>query len=322
MSSHSPASDGSNCVSEARPRILIVDDVPANIQTLYEVIQEEGEVFLAVSGRQALTFCADTPPDLVLLDVMMPEMDGYEVCRRLKADPDLAAIPVIFVTGKDTPADELRALEAGGVDFITKPVVPAVARARVRTHLTLKAQRDFLRSLSMIDGLTGVANRRAFDQAVVREWRHCQRVRSPLSVMMVDIDHFKLFNDQYGHQQGDACLKAVASILARDFGRAHDLVARYGGEEFVCLMPDTDLAAARRKADMVCAAIGELALPHAGSPTAPVVTVSIGVAAAIPDDASRWNDLILAADRALYQAKGTGRNRVCPQMDDLETQDV
>ena len=150
-----------------RPRLLVVDDQPINIQTLYQIFHADHEIFMATSGDQALAFCRDNvPPDLILLDVVMPGMDGIEVCRRLKSDPALADIPVIFVTARSDPADEAGALAAGGVDFIAKPVNPAVVRARVKTHLTLKAQTDLLHSLVFIDGLTGVANRRRFDEAL------------------------------------------------------------------------------------------------------------------------------------------------------------
>lgn len=171
----------------ARPRLLVVDDQPINIQTLYQIFHADHEVFVATSGEQALAFCRGNPlPDLILLDVVMPGLDGLAVCRQLKADPVLANIPVIFVTACMDPADETRALEAGGVDFITKPVNPMVVRARVKTHLTLKAQGDFLRSLVFIDGLTGVANRRRFDEALLSEWRQCQRVGTPLALLMID----------------------------------------------------------------------------------------------------------------------------------------
>ena len=294
-----------------RPRLLVVDDQPINIQTLYQIFHIDHEVFMATSGEQALEFCRNTPPDLILLDVVMPGMDGLEVCRQLKADSATADIPVIFVTAQSDPDDETNALGAGGVDFIPKPVNPAVVRARVKTHLTLKAQSDLLRRLAFIDGLTGVANRRAFDEALHAEWRHCQRRHSPLALIMIDIDHFKAYNDRYGHQDGDACLQAVAKALEKAFGRSHDLVARYGGEEFVCLMPECDRLAGQAKAEELCRAVAALGIPHDASATAPVVTISLGVAAVVPDNNSSPVWLLATADAALYQAKSSGRNRVC-----------
>ncbi|QGM45319.1 diguanylate cyclase [Methylocystis heyeri] len=293
------------------PRILIVDDQPINIQLMYDAIRELGEVFFATSGEQALAFCAKTPPDLVLLDVEMPGMDGYEVCRRLKEVPELAQIPVIFVTARGGVEDEVRALEAGGVDFITKPVNLAVARARVKTHLALKAQSDFLRNLASMDGLTGIANRRQFDRLMPLEWRYCQRHNFSLGVLMIDVDHFKLYNDRLGHQSGDACLQSVAATITKHLRRPHDLAARYGGEEFICLMPETDSDGAEARAEEIRAAVERLGLPHPASETAPVVTVSVGAASASPGEDVSCTDLTLRADQALYAAKAAGRNQVC-----------
>ncbi len=294
-----------------RPRLLIVDDQPINIQTLYQIFHADHEVFVATSGQLALDFCRnEPPPDLVLLDVVMPGMDGFEVCRQLKAESDLANIPVIFVTANSDPENETYALEAGGVDFIAKPVNPAVVRARVKTHLTLKAQTDLLRSLVFIDGLTGVANRRRFDEALLAEWRRCRRNGTPLTLLMLDIDHFKRYNDRYGHPSGDVCLRKVAAVLNSGMKRSHDLVARYGGEEFACLMPECDQPVGQAKAEALRAAVEALAIPHDDSPTASLVTLSVGSAVIWPDDSKTPDALVAAADAALYQAKLGGRNRV------------
>lgn len=293
----------------ARPRLLVVDDQPINIQTLYQIFHADHEVFVATSGEQALAFCRGNPlPDLILLDVVMPGLDGLAVCQQLKADPVLANIPVIFVTACMDPADETRALEAGGVDFITKPVNPMVVRARVKTHLTLKAQEDFLRSLVFVDGLTGVANRRRFDEALLSEWRQCRRAGTPLALLMIDIDHFKRYNDHYGHPTGDACLQQVAAVLKAAMQRACDLVARYGGEEFVCLLPGCDQAPALAKAQALQAALAAQGIAHEASPTAAWVTLSIGVAVAQPQAGGSPAALVAAADAALYSAKHRGRN--------------
>ncbi|MBN8442166.1 MAG: diguanylate cyclase [Thauera sp.] len=291
-----------------RPRLLVVDDQPINIHALYEIFHEAHEVYAATSGQEALDFCRATPPDMILLDVMMPGMDGHEVCRRLKADRDTADIPVIFVTAQSDPADETRALEAGGVDFITKPANPAVVRARVKTHLTLRAQNELLRQLAFIDGLTGLANRRRFDEALQSEWRHCWRREAPLTLLMIDIDYFKRFNDRYGHQAGDACLQDVAATLKAAFGRPHDLVARYGGEEFVCLLPETDLAAGEAKAQVLLADVEHLAIPNDAAPAPAVVTISIGLATAVPGERTDPRTVMALADQALYEAKHAGRN--------------
>lgn len=294
-----------------RPRLLVVDDQPINIQMLYQIFHDDHEVFMATSGEEALDFCRNNRlPDLILLDVVMPEMDGLEVCRQLRAEATTADIPIIFVTSQSDPVDETRALEAGGVDFITKPVNPAVVRARVKTQLTLKTQGDLLRTMAFIDGLTGVANRRRFDEALQAEWRRCRRSASPLALIMIDIDHFKNFNDHYGHQTGDTCLQAVAATLQGRLSRSHDLVARYGGEEFVCLLPECDLAASQSKAEELRVAVAQLNIPHEISPTARMVTVSLGIASAVPNGDCTPESLLAAADTALYAAKSAGRNRV------------
>ncbi|WP_372879756.1 diguanylate cyclase [Spongiibacter marinus] len=303
------------------PKLLLVDDQPVNIQTLYQIFADDHEVFMATSGEQALALCRDKQPDLVLLDVIMPDMDGLETCQRLKEDADTADIPVIFVTSQNSPEEETHGLEVGAVDFISKPVNPAVVRARVKTQLTLKAQTDALRMLASLDGLTGVPNRRIFDERLDAEWRACRRSASPLSLLMVDVDHFKLYNDHYGHLDGDQCLKSIASALASSVERGRDMLARFGGEEFVCLLPDTDLEGAKHIAEKLRQAVEGLAIPHVESKTAATVTVSLGVATTAQCDALEPPDLLKVADEQLYLAKQSGRNRVCGVQFPLAQQD-
>ena len=213
--------------------LLIVDDQSSNLQLLYEMFKDDYELCTAASGQDALAFCQTRQPDLILLDVVMPEMGGFTVCQQLKNDALTQNIPVIFVTVNNDPAAEARGLDVGGVDFISKPFHVRAVKARVRMHLTLKSQSDMLRSFALIDGLTGVANRRHFDATLESEWRHCVRAGQPLSLILADVDFFKNYNDQYGHQAGDVCLQTIASALKAGFTRSHDIVARYGGEEFV-----------------------------------------------------------------------------------------
>lgn len=294
-----------------RPRLLIVDDEPINIQTLYQIFREEYEVFMATNGEQAIHWCQQTQlPDLILLDVVMPDMDGHEVCRQLKADATTADIPIIFVTTQLDPADETRALEVGGVDFISKPVNPSVVRARVMTHLRLKAQSDLLKAMAFMDGLTGVGNRRRLDDALQREWYHARRNHKPLTLMMIDVDHFKRYNDYYGHQKGDVCLQSVANMMKQQLNSPREVVARYGGEEFICLLPECTLAEGKTRAEVLRHAVEILQISHAESLTANVITVSIGIATLYPNEQSA-EQLLAAADAALYRAKNTGRNRVC-----------
>ena len=294
-----------------RPRLLVVDDQPVNIQAIYQVFAADHQVLMATNGAQALALCARQQPDLVLLDVVMPGMDGHEVCRRLKADPVLRDIPVIFVTAHNDEAAEAQGLDLGAVDFISKPINPKIVRARVRTHLTLKAQADLLRQWVYIDGLTGVCNRRRFDERLAAEWARAMRNGAALSVVLIDVDLFKRFNDRYGHQAGDDCLHRVAGALKTGIRRPGDLAARYGGEEFVCLLPETDLAGALHLSRQLGAAVQALQIAHDDSAVATVVTVSLGVGSKSGKALGSAADLLRAADAQLYRAKAEGRNRSC-----------
>ena len=288
-------------------RILVVDDAMENIQLLHQALQEEHDVLFALDGERALELARHQLPDLILLDAIMPGLDGYAVCAALRANPATADIPVIFITALNTPEDETRALEAGASDFISKPVNTAVMRARVRTHLTVKRQSDALRELTLTDSLTGVANRRAFDERLDNEWRRAQRTRTPLSLIMLDIDHFKAYNDSYGHQQGDDCLRQVSRALVRGAGRTQDLAARYGGEEFAVLLPQVELEGAEAVARKLIDEVRQLELPHSGSSHGRV-TVSLGVASIVPTPAQEPGHLVKLADALLYQSKMQGRN--------------
>ena len=294
-----------------RPKILIADDQPTNIRVLYELFRDQCDVFMATNGAQTIQICRAELPDLILLDVVMEDIDGHEVCRRLKADSLTNAIPIMFVTSQNHEADEVIALGLGAVDFITKPINPVIVRARVRTHLTLKLQGDLLRASALLDGLTGVANRRKFDEDVQTDWRQCLRETAPLSLVLIDIDYFKLYNDRYGHQAGDNCLKLVAKALAETLRRPYDKLARYGGEEFGCLLPKTELAGASAIAERMQTRVSELRVEHLGSDVDQVVTISLGVASMVPTPSITPELLLKAADQQLYEAKRTGRARVC-----------
>ncbi|MFL6675336.1 MAG: diguanylate cyclase domain-containing protein [Massilia sp.] len=290
-------------------RILVVDDASENIQILNGALEGEHEVLFAMSGEKALQLARSLRPDLILLDAVMPGMDGYAVCAALRADSVTRDIPVIFVSALKNPEDETRALASGAADFITKPVNAAVVRARVRTHLTIKRQSDTLRALTLTDGLTGVANRRAFNERLDAEWRRCERAQLPIALVLVDVDYFKKYNDHYGHQAGDDCLVQVGAALRRAAGRPQDLVARYGGEEFAILLPQLDARGAEGVAARLRAELEQLAIPHAASATAPVVTLTMGIAGMSPSEGAAPAALVQAADTLLYQAKAGGRNR-------------
>ena len=292
-----------------RDTILIVDDSPTNIQLLGGAMMEHYDIMVATNGQEALDLAmSSSRPDLILLDVLMPGMDGYEVCRRLKADSWTRNIPVIFITAKSKEADEEQGLDLGAVDYITKPFSMPIVMARVRTHLELKRHRDMLESLSFRDGLTGIPNRRRFEQHLQRMWRMALREDKPLSVIMIDIDHFKAYNDTYGHQAGDDCLRKVARTLDEHMRRPVDLIARYGGEEFICILPFTETTGAVRVAETMRGAVAAREIRHENSSVAPYVTISLGIATFSPRFKDSPETLIGAADRALYVAKAASRN--------------
>jgi diguanylate cyclase (GGDEF)-like protein len=298
-------------MSKDRATLLIIDDQPSSLHALAQALKQEYTLLIASNGHDALAVARNRQPDLILLDVVMPDMSGLEVCRILKADPELKDIPVIFVTAKDEAEDEAAGLDIGAIDYIGKPFNPPIVRARVRNHLELKQQRDLLQRIAMMDGLTGVANRRTFDHTLDREWRRAQRTGQSLALILVDVDHFKAFNDTYGHQDGDDCLRAMAHCLESGLQRPADLVARYGGEEFVCLLPETTLEGATETAERLRQAVESLAVAHKGSSTAPVVTISLGVCTCVaPTDSQTANEALRHADALLYKAKNAGRNQV------------
>ena len=292
------------------PKLLIVDDQAINIRVIHELFRNDYEVYMATSGAQALEKARTLLPDLILLDVVMPGMSGHEVCQHIKADPALTAIPVIFVTAHYDEEDEVRGFELGAVDFIHKPTNPTITRARVRNQLLLKQQTDILRSYAMIDGLTGIANRRKFETYFHRNWLQCKRDQVPLSLFMIDVDYFKKFNDHYGHQAGDNTLQQIATILQQGFNRATDIVARYGGEEFVVILPNTNKTGALAIAHQLQELVGQAAIPHEHNLAAPYVTISIGIAALERAGPADYDLILRQADNALYLAKGAGRNSV------------
>ena len=296
-----------------QPVILIIDDVPTNIQVLAEFLRSDYRVRVAASGKIAFDIIEKLgAPDLILLDVMMPDMDGYEVCRRLKESDKTKHVPVIFVTTKSDIRDEEYGLRLGAVDYISKPFHLPIVLARVYNHINLKIKTDLLESQAMLDGLTNIPNRRRFDETLINEWKRAQRTGQMLSLIIADIDYFKRYNDYYGHSMGDLCLKKVANTLAESVKRPSDLVARYGGEEFVALLPATNLQGANTIAKYFREQVEQLHILHEYSNTASVVTISLGVACIKPqEDNISSEELLRLADHKLYQAKDDGRNRIC-----------
>lgn len=296
--------------SSNRAKVLVVDDAPSNVKMLTGILRDRHDIIPAYSGEEALKLVQAHKPDLILLDVTMPGISGFEVCAKIKNMPILCDIPIIFVTARDEVEDETRGFQLGAVDYLVKPVRKPIVRARVHNHLELKRHRDFLEKLSTMDGLTGIPNRRHFDRFFDQEWRRCVRVGAPISLLLIDIDCFKKFNDRYGHLEGDDCLKDVARELSATPRRPTDFVARYGGEEFAAVLPETDLQGALMLGNSMRAAVEGLAIEHEENASCSIVTVSIGLAAVKPSLGQSPSHLIKLADSILYKAKSSGRNCV------------
>lgn len=306
-------------------RILFADDSRTLRAALSDQMRSMGhEVVEAQEGRQAVALFQENEPDLVVLDVDMPVMDGYETARQIRAmSGDHGWIPIIFLSGNVQDNDVAMGIEAGGDDYLTKPVGATVLRAKINAMQRITDMRrrllDVTRELADInaklreqsaqDGLTGIPNRRAFDAAFEQEWHRAVRGGTPLALILGDVDHFKRYNDTYGHQRGDECLRAVAAALREAARRKVDLVARYGGEEFALLLPETTAVSALLVAGRALEAVRALRLPHETSSTSDHVTMSLGVCAVAPQVGQRPEALVQAADRALYDAKSRGRNQ-------------
>ncbi len=326
--------------------ILIVDDSPENIQLVASFLRRDDYILsFAQDGPSAVEMAKKTASDLILIDIMMPGAGGYEVCARLKADDATRGIPIICLTERTDRESATRVFEAGAVDYLTKPFDGAELSARVKTHLELKHTREMiasrenelreemgralvrehellevtakleetnrvLRRLSLVDGLTKIANRRQFDIILDKELRRCARQKVDLSLVMIDIDFFKSYNDHYGHVAGDDCLRLIAAALARNARRPADLAARYGGEEFAVILPETSLQGAALIAEGIRNEIFELNMSHEDTGGPRRVTVSAGVACVPPTYGAEPSDVIKKADNALYTAKREGRNRI------------
>ena len=295
---------------ESKHTILIVDDETANIRVLSQVLLTEYTVYMARDGRTAIETAENVTPDLILLDVIMPDMSGYEVITELKNSDRTREIPVVFITGLSGVEDEEKGFLLGAVDYITKPFNNTIVRARVRHHLQTLRQLRMIKRLGVIDPLTDISNRRGFNERLELEWAHAIRDKSTLSILMIDIDHFKRYNDTYGHPQGDVLLRAISGIFRQTLVRSTDYAARWGGEEFAVLLPGTTIDGALKIAERIRSNVEGTAVACAdGSDTR--VTVSIGAYSQSPDPGDLPIDFVAGADRALYTAKESGRNKVC-----------
>ncbi|WP_254566079.1 PleD family two-component system response regulator [Oscillatoria sp. HE19RPO] len=327
--------------------ILLVDDTPDNLRVLSSLLTKHGYYLRkALNGEMAITAAHALIPDLILLDINMPSMNGYEVCLALKSSETTRSIPIIFISVLDDVLDKVKAFKVGGIDYITKPFQLEEVIVRIENQLKIQRLQDQLQEknrlleeqnyrllqeidnrkkaesalkkvnqklqkLACIDGLTQVSNRRKFDEYLKQEWTRLGRHHHPLSLILCDIDYFKAYNDTYGHPAGDECLKQVAQAICHAVKRPADLVARYGGEEFAAILPHTHCQGALSVARNIQREIQQLDIKHCASNVCDIVTISLGICTMIPTIEESLDTLILSADKALYQAKQTGRNCYC-----------
>lgn len=292
-----------------KPVVLIVDDDITTVKFIAEAIRDQYDVIFTLSAEDCLQkMMVEQKPDLILLDVKMPLVDGFQICEALKKSEETQNIPVIFITSAKLEEDQEKGFEMGAIDYITKPINLKILRARLKAHIRQSIDLKNLEELALTDVLTGVPNRRKFNEAMRSDWKLAVRDKKPISLLMMDIDEFKRFNDHYGHPEGDKCLIAVAKTLQQTIDRPIDMVARIGGEEFVILLPDTDLLGAEFIAQKVQQNIHALNFPHSESKVCDFVTLSIGVSCIEPTLQEDPDKLIDAADKALYKAKHDGKD--------------
>ncbi|MCT7496172.1 GGDEF domain-containing response regulator [Aliarcobacter cryaerophilus] len=292
-----------------KPTILVVDDMTTTLLLIHDLLKDTYEVKIAKSGTKALEILeSPNDIDLILLDIEMPDMNGYDVCKRIKNNETIKNIPIIFITGRTSQEDEEYGLNLGAIDYITKPFNKAIVKLRIKNYLNLKIKNDMLEKLSMYDGLTNIRNRRFFDETFEKTFSEIKRDKKSLAVLMIDIDFFKPYNDNYGHGQGDETLRKVAKALEKTIKRASDFVARYGGEEFVILLKDINKDGVEAVANNLLNAIRELKITHEFSKIENYVTISIGASFYNSSSDITKLELLLKADETLYNVKNSGRN--------------
>ena len=292
-----------------KPTILVVDDMTTTLLLLHDLLKDTYEVKIAKSGTKALEILeSPNDIDLILLDIEMPDINGYDVCKRIKNNETIKNILIIFITGRTSQEDEEYGLNLGAIDYITKPFNKAIVKLRIKNYLNLKIKNDMLEKLSMYDGLTNIRNRRFFDETFEKTFSEIKRDKKSLAVLMIDIDFFKPYNDNYGHGQGDETLRKVAKALEKTIKRASDFVARYGGEEFVILLKDINKDGVEAVANNLLNAVRELKITHEFSKIEKYVTVSIGASFYNSSSDITKLELLLKADETLYNVKNSGRN--------------
>ncbi|MCF6289396.1 MAG: diguanylate cyclase [Desulfobacterales bacterium] len=318
---------------EYRITVLLIDDQRMVAEAVRRALSGEKDIdfHYCQNPTKAMNMAAEIKPTVILQDLVMPEIDGLMMVRFFRVKPETAQVPIIVLSTKEEPEIKSEAFSLGANDYLVKlpDKVELIARIRYhsRSYINLQERDEAFRALqesqrklaeanrtlqklSALDGLTGIANRRSFDEMLTKEWQRAMRQATPLSLIMLDIDFFKLYNDHYGHQGGDDCLKTVASALEKSLHRETDLLARYGGEEFSAILPETNHEGAMKIAEIMRAAVQAQQIPHAKSTVSDYVSISVGVATCVPDRDAAPDSLIALADQALYLAKENGRNRV------------
>ena len=292
-----------------KTKILIIDDEHSNILALVEILGAEFEIFFQRNGAAGIKAAFELLPDIILLDILMPEMDGYEVLTKLKQAELTRDIPVIFITGLREIEDEKKGFILGAVDYITKPFISEIVELRVKSQAKIVEQMKKIEHLSMTDQLTGLPNRRCFDTRFNSDWGRALREQTPISVLIMDVDNFKKYNDSFGHQQGDFALQSFGKVISKTLKRPGDFAARWGGEEFIVLLPDTNASGAIYIAEEIRRNIEEMTIPSDDEKAAKI-TVSIGVNTREHGDSDDKKVFFIRADDALYASKEKGRNTV------------
>jgi diguanylate cyclase (GGDEF)-like protein len=295
---------------EKKYSILIVDDEKLNLMVLNQILSSDFTIYTAKTGATALSRANELVPDLILLDIMLPDMSGFEVLDKLKTNPHTSNSPVIFITGLNSIDDEEKGLLMGAVDYITKPFNHTIVKVRVKTHIQILQNYRTIEHVGLIDPLTELPNRRSFDKRIDMEWKRSIRDQNSISFLMIDIDHFKMYNDTYGHLQGDTLLRAVAKVFSSILKRPADSMVRFGGEEFGVLLPDTPWHAALMISEKIRTTIKSTIVPTIDGKINTSITISIGLVTARPQKGDSLRDFLSTADEYLYKAKKSGRDKV------------
>ena len=294
---------------DIKNRILVVDDDTSNLMEIASILQPDYKIYAVKDGISALEKANEVLPDLILLDIIMPDMNGFEVLHELKKSEKTKDIPVIFITGISDSEDEIKGLAAGAVDYMRKPLNDVIVKLKVRQQMQLLNQFRKIEHLRMIDQLTNLPNKRSFMMRLDEEFDRSTREHTPISILMVDLDDFKKYNDTYGHHQGDVALQMTAQMFSYALKRPADFAARWGDEEFVVLLPNTDSRGAAGVAEKIRESAEAMDIPvHDG--TKSMLTVSIGVNTRVQGQATTIDEFISWADMALYAAKSKGNNKI------------